>query len=147
MQDPSPHTACVDSLIARLEPTTAAECILILHTGVATVWKRASPTLGPITLGAILRRVLRTARAAPEFVETLRIDESGLSVQAALARPGDIVGASSVDKSVRAILTELLGVLDDVTAGILVRPVTDSLLQLTRRDLGLLDSARTEEFA
>lgn len=118
----------------------------MLQAGVAAVWKRSSSTLGPITLGAILRRVLRTARAAPEFLELLRVDESGLSAQAAFDA-SERVDGSTVNRSVRAILTELLGVLDDVTAGILVQPAKESLMQLTRRDLGLDDTAPEEGFA
>ena len=134
MPDYSSHAEHVDAWMARMAPATASDCIRLLEAGVGWLWRRAGPTLGPITLGAILNRVLHTAPARAALTRTLHAGEAGLSVQLAVASSGEL-GSPTLRGDVRAIVTEFLEVIDHVTAGILVNALHAELARMPRGEL------------
>jgi hypothetical protein len=130
------HAACVDAWIARMAPASAVERIRLLERGVNALWKRATPTLGPITLGAILNRVLHTAGAEPALVSALQVRDTGLGVATAVDEVAAMTNGAILDQGVRAILTEFLSVLSNVTADILAAPLHAELerMESSRED-------------
>lgn len=90
------------------------------------LWRRAHRTLGEVTLGAIVGRVLHVSVQRYPLLAGLGVDGSGvrfddLRVRAATLEPELLTGA------VRFVVVELLTVLGNLTAEILTPPLHDEL--------------------
>lgn len=106
-----------------MAPSTAEDQLQLLGLGVGALWKRASPTIGPITLGAIANRVLHTVAGASATLGAIKVGDTGLDISAAVEWTRIHGDEPELDRTVRAVLIELLTVLGNVTGHILVAPL------------------------
>ena len=112
------HEQCVNAWLeargARQADTTRMTELLLA--GLQAIWQRARPSLGEVTLAAIVQRAIHTAeRRHAELAQLgLRVTESGsIGVTNALAPRVDLTDA------VADLFVEVLRVLGGLTAGAL----------------------------
>ena len=112
------HEQCVNAWLeargARLADNTRITELLLA--GLKAIWQRARPSLGEVTLAAIVQRAIHTAeRHHEELAELgLRVTESGsIGIANTLAPRVDLRDA------VARVLVEVLRVLGGLTAGAL----------------------------
>jgi hypothetical protein len=96
------------------------------------MWQRAQPTLGEVTLGAILDRVLYTATERFSFLGSLelkdgRVDFDELRKSTGAVAPGELASAT------RFVVLEFLTVLGHLTAEILTPALHAELLTVEPR--------------
>ena len=127
------HHAHVDAFLSPLLEDAAATDRLIgaLDLALATLWRRARPTLGDVTIAAILDRVLYTTVEQYPALWSLELLADGLRVEALRERANTIARAELVD-GVRFLLVEFLTVLGHLTAEILTPALHAELAELAR---------------
>jgi hypothetical protein len=106
------HEAFVDAwLRGATEKLPPAAFAVLLERSLDALWRRAQVSLGDVTLGAIVDRVLSVASESYPPVATLKVKEAGVSFD-------DLSGTIERD-AVRFILVELLTVVGNLTDEIL----------------------------
>lgn len=101
----------------------------LLHLAMKALWKRIGPTLGSVTLSAIVSRVHYTAAAKYAALDEISVSETGVS-------PGAAPRSNALDdqarEGVRFFLVELLTVMGSLTAEILTPAIHATLGEMTR---------------
>jgi hypothetical protein len=116
MSEENQHLECVEAWIARRTDEAANACVDAFQAALTRLWRRACLTLGEVTLGAIVDRVLiNTAQRFPAFA-VMRLGPDG--VHCGELREARIERAVLID-GMRFALLELLTVIGNLTAEIL----------------------------
>jgi hypothetical protein len=114
----SDHQIAVAAWFRRVATEHSVESLLEAFEGAfAALWQRSHPTLGDVTLTAIVERVLYIATEQFPLLASLSIDASGLDCQALRSRAG--LPYEQSGEAIRFVLVEFLTVLGDLTAEIL----------------------------
>ncbi len=139
-QDAATHAAAVERwLEAAGDELSAPALISLLERALATLWNRASRTLGEVTLSAIVERVLYVASEEYPFV----------AINRSSATPGRFevrqLGAVQHDRRLRTVvgfvIAELVGVLGALTDEILTPGLLAALETVGReQDAGIDDA-------
>jgi hypothetical protein len=118
--DGSDHRVVVDLWLARVDEVSSSPAWLIeaFESALGALWRRASVTLGEVTLSAVLDRVLVAATGRFPLVGSLRMENGGPSADALRAR-GAEVDRNELEAAIRCVLTDFLTVLGSLTAEIL----------------------------
>jgi hypothetical protein len=113
------HAACVDAWMTRVgRDAPPPQLLRAFEQAFAALWKRALPTLGEVTLSAIVDRVLTgAAETFPPFA-TLDVDASGLRLEELKGRE-DGMERERLAAGLRSILVEFLTVVGYLTAELL----------------------------
>ena len=121
----SDHRKCVDSwLEGRARDLTIAQYVALFDAGVSAVWRRASRTLGDVTLRAIMDRVLHTAADDHPMLSSVSLQADGVRVDRLRARARDV---GDIEEALRCLLVELLTAIGHLTADILTPPLHEAL--------------------
>jgi hypothetical protein len=117
-RDDESHAARVDAWVAdRIADLSAGGRRRLFEQALTALWRRAGRTLGEVTLGAILDRVLYTAIEQYPLLATLELQGDGL--RWAGAPPTDDLALKADLEAGRFVLVELLTVLGILTGDIL----------------------------
>ncbi len=115
-EDENSHAACVrewmDAAAAGLSPEAK---LALFERALGALWERAHRTLGEVTLGAIVDRVLHDVRAESPLMAALVVSSEGV-------RLGELrgqEGLDGLDDAMRRTLVALLTVIGNLTADIL----------------------------
>jgi hypothetical protein len=112
------HRAHVEAWLEGARNLSPAELVLLFERALGGLWRRASLTLGEITLTAIVDRVLYTASEKYPFLATLKVDGTEIRFDEFRER-GRLVPARELLDAVRFVVVEFLTVLGNLTAEIL----------------------------
>jgi hypothetical protein len=110
------HEICVDSWLTRAARVERAEPLRLLERAMGPLWKRASSTLGSVTLAAIARRVRMTTVAHHPTLAGLDVSEKGVSLGGI---PTTDDTREDVQAGVREFLVQFLTIIGSLTAEIL----------------------------
>ena len=116
MSSSNPHEHCVDSWLTRVERVELVEPLQLLEHAMAPLWKRASSTLGRITLSAIVQRVRVSTVAKYPVLEGLAVSQDGVTLGPVSTPDG---AREALRAGVRYFLVEFLTVISALTADIL----------------------------
>lgn len=119
MRGPFDHDTCVSIWLVRLGgQVPARRQLAAFEVSFRVMWYRAARTLGDVTLGAVVDRVLFTAGKAHPALPPLTVDASGIRCEA-LRAVAEQVDPAELTALIRFVLVEFLEVLGDLTADIL----------------------------
>src|SRR5581483_10477816 len=104
--------------LQRAEALSAVAMVVRFEESLDALWKRAHLTLGEVTLGAIVGRVLYTATEKSPFLAHVRIEEDGIGVGELRTQCAGL-DPTLVREAMRFVLLELLVVIGNLTAEIL----------------------------
>ncbi|MEA2749851.1 MAG: hypothetical protein QOI41_3994 [Myxococcales bacterium] len=112
------HERCVDAWLASRDARKGnnARMTELLLAGLRSIWQRARPSLGDVTLAAIVQRAIHTSeRRHDELAQIgLRVTDGGVIELTNPSAP-----RVDLDAAVRCVLVEVLHVLGELTAGAL----------------------------
>lgn len=108
------HEDCVDRWLSRVE--RELEPLQLLELAMEALFARASPTLGSVTLAAIVARVRLVTVEKYPAIEVVAVSETGVTID---AHSRTAVRGENVRDGVRFFLIEFLTIIGSVTAGIL----------------------------
>lgn len=115
-EEETSHTACVREWMGAAAAGLSPEAKLALfERALGALWERAQRTLGEVTLGAIVDRVLHDVRAESPRMPALVVSSEGVRL-GELRVQGDLDG---LDDAMRRTLVALLTVIGNLTAEIL----------------------------
>ncbi|WP_437980070.1 hypothetical protein [Sorangium sp. So ce117] len=136
MRDANGHSGCVDAWMERAaEGLPAERLIQVFERAFAALWRRALVTLGEVTLGAIVDRVLYNASERYTMLSSLRVESTGLCCETLHERAGGL-RRDQLAEGIRFIMIEFLVVLGNLTAEILTPALHAELSNIAREDLG-----------
>lgn len=132
-RDDESHAACVDTWLAtEASSLSAADWRRLLERALTSLSRRAGRTLGEVTLGAILDRVLYTA--VERYPDLAALQLEGDRVRWAGEPPtGGDAGEAGLEAG-RFVLLELLTVLGILTGDILTPALHRELATVTMAD-------------
>jgi hypothetical protein len=117
--DKNKHRARVDAWMTRATRSAAPERLVdAFERAFGALWRRADATLGEVTLGAILGRVLYTAAERYPLLSSLEMSGTGLNGDKLRAR-ADSLNQDQLAQGIHFILVEFLTVLGNLTAEVL----------------------------
>ena len=129
IREPPDHEAAVDEWMGPAKRLSAAEFIDLFESGLHRMWERAQPTLGEVTLGAIVDRVLYTATERFSFLAPLKIKEGRVEF-ADLRKASGSVAPGELASAARFVVLEFLTVLGHLTAEILTPALHAELVKV-----------------
>ncbi|WP_437650528.1 hypothetical protein [Sorangium sp. So ce362] len=134
MRDANEHSACVDAWMQRTtEGLPAERLVQVFERAFASLWRRALVTLGEVTLGAILSRVLHNASERYTMLSSLRVESTGLCCEKLHDRAGGL-RRDQLAEGIRFIMIEFLVVLGILTAEILTPALHAELSNFARQE-------------
>lgn len=145
MLEESRHTATVESWMKRVpEDLAPSQLVSALERGFNALWDRARPTLGSVTLSAIVHRVLQETSKDFPLLAVLKI-EHGSAVQFDdLRARATAEDERHLREGLREFLLRFLTILGNLTGQILTPGLHAALDQVTVDDLA---TARNAEAA
>ncbi|KYF48017.1 hypothetical protein BE08_19920 [Sorangium cellulosum] len=136
MRDADEHSACVDAWMDReargLPPDRLVQRF---ERAFSALWRRAHVTLGEVTLGAIMDRVLYYASERYPVLSSLKVDSTGLYCVELQALAGGLA-RDQLAEGLRFILVEFLTVLGNLTAEILTPALHGELSRVAQEEAG-----------
>ena len=96
------------------------EVIAVYHDLVQTIWDRLTPTLGRVTVAAIMERSLAATIEHYPFMSTLQVAREGVSFDA-LREHLDDQERDSIRDGMKDLITNLIDLLAMLTGDIIVR--------------------------
>lgn len=127
------HAAHVDAWMAEAAHGLNREQQLeLFQRAMAALLQRARPTLGDVTLTAILDRVVHVAAGEHAFLALLRIDDTGLRFEGLRAGAAQL-SPNEVAAAMRTVVVGFLTLLGSLTADILT-PALHLALARARAD-------------
>jgi hypothetical protein len=142
MVDENAHGACVDAWMERATKGLPPERLVhAFEQAFGALWQRAHQTLGPVTLTAIVDRVLSTSAERFPFLAGLEITATGVDCRALRERAGSLHDHQLAD-GIRFVLVEYLTVLGNLTAEVLTPALHEKLSNLAPEDPGPDESHR-----
>jgi hypothetical protein len=125
---------CVATWVARsVDGRPAKRKLAMFERALAALWRRAQPTLGDVTLAALVERVLYTAAEQHALIAALKVRANGVDLGALRARAGEL-DEKEIAASLRAVLVDLLALLGSLTAGILAPGLRTELSNVALRE-------------
>lgn len=144
MVEENEHEACVDAWMARVVPgRSPVQLVDLLERAFAAMWARADLTLGEVTLGAILDRVLYNAAETHHVLSALKVEPSGLRCTELRQRAPALSDHQLAD-GMRFVLVEFLTVLGSLTAEILTPALHAELSRVAPDEAQLGSNAQDE---
>ena len=125
------HAIQVDAWISQIPPGLTSDRIVFLFAdAIWAVQKRAVTTLSEVTLTAVFDRVIHQSQKEFPLLSGMKYESRGISMDGILSQmnrypPDEII------KALRFFLVELLTILDNLTAGILTKPLYKALSGIT----------------
>ena len=115
-EDDNSHIACVRAWMQAAAGGDLArdEKVVLFGRALSAIWARALRTLGEVTLGAIVDRVLHDVADDFPLVGALDVESTGFKVEKLQDMPLD-----GLDAAIERTLVELLTVIGNLTADIL----------------------------
>jgi hypothetical protein len=128
------HVAAVDAWLewAAGRAASSSALLALFADAFRALWARVHPTLGDVTLTAIVERVLHNAGEACPLLAPLRVDPTGAIRADDIALDGGDAERGDLRDGVRFVLVELLTVLGSLTAEILTPDLHRELANQTR---------------
>ncbi|WP_437908775.1 hypothetical protein WME95_13330 [Sorangium sp. So ce327] len=117
------------------EGLPAERLIQVFERAFAALWRRALVTLGEVTLGAIVDRVLYNASERYTMFSSLRVESTGLCCETLHERAGGL-RRDQLAEGIRFIMIEFLVVLGNLTAEILTPALHAELSNIAREEMG-----------
>lgn len=140
MLDANGHSACVDAWMERAaEGLPAERLVQVFKRAFAALWRRALVTLGEVTLGAIVDRVLYNASERYPMLSSLRVESTGLCCEELHDRAGGL-RRDQLAEGIRFIMIEFLAVLGNLTAEILTPALHAELSKFAQEEAGRTES-------
>lgn len=136
------HETCVEEWLAQAAGLSSTDVLAAWERAFGALWQRTQRTLGEVTLGAILDRVLRKAAKRYPLLSALHAVTSGVSCKELATQAGE-VPRDDLMESLRYVLVEFLTIIGNLTAGIMNDPLHSALAEQTR-ELAAAAAARTE---
>jgi len=134
MDDEHRHGTCVDAWMERATKGLSPERLVhAFEQAFGALWKRALRTLGPVTLAAIVDRVLSTAAERFPLFAGLEIGATGVDCRELRERAGS---QHDLADGIRFVLVEYLTVLGSLTAEVLTPALHAELSNLAPEDTG-----------
>ena len=96
------------------------EVIAVYHDLVQTIWDRLTPTLGRVTVAAIMERSLAATLEHYRFMSSLRVTREGVSFDAHREHLDD-QERDSIRDGMKDLITNLIDLLAMLTGDIIVR--------------------------
>lgn len=121
------HEAIVSAWLATVDTVSSDAVLDGFEAGMQRMLQRAQPTLGAITLGAIVDRVLYTAAERYPFLAVVRVSEGSVVFDELRTALGT-VAREELSSAARFALVEFLTVLGNLTADILTPALHAELL-------------------
>jgi len=112
------HEAVVDTWLAGVAQEPALDGLDVLEAAFGALWRRVQPTLGEITLVAIVGRVLHASSERFPVLRSATVDRDGIHLDALKAERGAL-DRDELERMARTALVELLTVIDHLTGGVL----------------------------
>jgi hypothetical protein len=117
-RDDTQHAACVDAWLRGAETPGATAFAAHFELALRALWGRAVRTLGEVTLGAIVDRVLYSACEKYPLLSAVKVDGAGIQLAASQEERAALPSTELVEAA-RFVLVEFLTVLGNLTAEIL----------------------------
>jgi hypothetical protein len=130
MPDGSDHQARVDAWLERSDGWTAEHLLQHFEATLGSLWRRARVTLGEVTLGAIVDRVLYNAAESYPAFSSLQVGPDGEIESRDLRDRVRSLHASEPRAGIRFVLIELLTVVGNLTAEILTPELHSELSRM-----------------
>jgi hypothetical protein len=112
------HEAVVDAWLAGVARESALDGLDVMDAAFRALWGRVQPTLGEITLVAIVGRVLHASSERFPVLQAATVDGAGIHLDALKAERGKL-DRDELSRMARTALVELLTVVDHLTGGVL----------------------------
>lgn len=133
MRDDNEHAGCVDAWFERGAKGLPGEQLAAAFEAAFTaLWGRAHQTLGDVTLGAIVDRVLYVAAEQHPVTSGLVLDLTGVRFDAFRQQAASLP-VGPLAEGVRFVLVEFLTVLGKLTGEVLSAPLHAELAALAPR--------------
>jgi len=123
----SEHAACIEAWVTRLSSDDAEGLARAFERAFAAIYQTALPTLGGVTLPAIVDRVLYDASERFPILAPLAVGADGLRCEA-LCEQAAALGREPLLEALRFVMVEFLTVLGNLTAEILSDELHQALL-------------------
>ncbi|WP_437718475.1 hypothetical protein WMF45_19820 [Sorangium sp. So ce448] len=141
MRDANEHSACVDAWMDRAARGAPPDRLIqLFERAFNALWWRAHVTLGEVTLGAIVDRVLYYASERSPVLSSLRMESAGIWCVELQERAGG-VRRDQIEEGLRFILVEFLTVLGNLTAEILTPALHAELSRVAQEEAGGIERA------
>ncbi|WP_437941968.1 hypothetical protein [Sorangium sp. So ce341] len=136
MRHANDHSACVDAWMERVAQGLPPDrFVQLFERAFSALWRRAHATLGEVTLGAIVDRVLYYASERYPILSPLEVDSAGLDCAELQALAGGLA-RDQLAEGLRFILVEFLTVLGNLTAEILTPALHGELSKVAQEEAG-----------
>lgn len=127
MAEENHHTDGVDAWMARAGRQLPPDRLLrAFDDAFAAMWRRAHPTLGDVTLTAVVDRVLYVAAERYPSLSSLKVEATGLRCEELHQRAQDLNG-DHLAEGLRFVLVEFLTILGNLTDEILTPALHEEL--------------------
>ena len=124
------HAACVDAWLRRSSDRSPELRLQLFEAALGAIWDCTKTTLGEVTLGAIVDRVIHnTGERFPVF-SLLKVAPEGGIQCAELRERACLLDGPEIEEGIRFVLVEFLTVLGNLTAEILTPELHAALLQV-----------------
>lgn len=124
------HVEIVDGWLEQSAKGLPSDALVRLFDDALTeLQRRTLLTLSEVTLHAILDRVLYQSQQRYPLLTTLRIEKNGISLGPVKADL-ELKTPTEITQAFRFLIVELLTILDNLTAGILIEPLYKVLLNI-----------------
>ncbi|WP_437944310.1 hypothetical protein WMF27_17460 [Sorangium sp. So ce281] len=141
MHDANEHSACVDAWMGQAARGAPPDRLVqLFERAFNALWRRAHVTLGEVTLGAIVDRVLYYASERYPVLSSLRVESGGICCVELQERAGG-VRRDQIEEGLRFILVEFLTVLGNLTAEILTPALHAELSKVAQEEGGGIERA------
>jgi hypothetical protein len=136
MRDANDHGACVDAWMERTAQGSPPDRLIqLFERAFSALWRRAHVTLGEVTLGAIVDRVLYYASERYPVLSSLKVESAGICCVELQERAGGLP-RDQLAEGLRFILVEFLTVLGNLTAEILTPALHAELSKVAQEEAG-----------
>lgn len=136
MRDANAHGACVDAWMQQVAQGLPPDGLVqLLERAFSALWRRAHVTLGEVTLGAIVDRVLYYASEQYPALSSLKLESTGICCEELQKGAGGL-RRDQIEEGIRFILVEFLTVLGNLTAEILTPALHAELSNIAREEAG-----------
>ena len=131
MNDSSVHHETVRAWMRQTAGLPSDQLAQLFEEAIGVLWRRASPTLGEVTLAAIADRVLYNAAEQFPVFDALKLSAGGVDGAEFRERAGRLSGRE-LTEGVPFVLVEFLTVIGNLTADILTPVLHAELSRVTK---------------
>jgi hypothetical protein len=129
---PATHARFVEEWwAARASELPPVQLVALFDLALSTLWRRARRTLGEVTLGAIVERVLATSSELHPLLAGIRLDHGRISSEELWSRAAGL-SEQELRAAFCAVLADWLTVTGSLTAEILTPALHQALSEIPR---------------